>query len=41
MEVVGNKITFGNLMGTLMACPNMKVEKAIIKALDQKQLLTA
>ncbi|MBK7229602.1 MAG: copper resistance protein NlpE N-terminal domain-containing protein [Ignavibacteriales bacterium] len=36
MEVVGNKITFGNLMGTLMACPNMKVEKAIIKALDQK-----
>ena len=34
--VVGNKITFGNLMGTLMACPNMKVEKAVIGALDKK-----
>jgi heat shock protein HslJ len=23
-------------MGTLMACPNMKIEKAVVKALDQK-----
>lgn len=35
IDVVGNKITFGSLMGTLMACPNMKVEKAIIGALNQ------
>jgi heat shock protein HslJ/uncharacterized membrane protein/uncharacterized lipoprotein NlpE involved in copper resistance len=36
ITVVGNKITFGNMMGTLMSCPNMKIEKAVIKALDQK-----
>ena len=36
INVVGNKITFGDLMGTLMACPNMKVEKAVIEALNQK-----
>jgi heat shock protein HslJ/uncharacterized membrane protein/uncharacterized lipoprotein NlpE involved in copper resistance len=36
IDVVGNKITFGNLMGTLMACPNMKVEKAVVNALNQK-----
>jgi len=36
IDVVGNKITFGSLMGTLMACPNMKVEKAVIGALNQK-----
>jgi heat shock protein HslJ/uncharacterized membrane protein/uncharacterized lipoprotein NlpE involved in copper resistance len=36
INVVGNKITFGSLMGTLMACPNMKVERAIIEALNQK-----
>ena len=36
IEVVSNKITFGNLMATLMACPNMKVEKAIVSALNQK-----
>ena len=36
INVVGNKITFGALMGTLMACPNMKVEKAVIDALNQK-----
>jgi heat shock protein HslJ len=38
IEVVGNKITFGNLMGTLMACPNMKLEKAVIGALNEKTL---
>ena len=38
IDVVGNKITFGSLMGTLMACPNMKVEKAVIAALNQKTL---
>ncbi len=36
INVVGNKVTFGALMGTLMACPNMKVEKAVIDALNQK-----
>ena len=36
INVVGNKIIFGALMGTLMACPNMKVEKAVIDALNQK-----
>ncbi|MCK7526483.1 MAG: META domain-containing protein [Ignavibacteriales bacterium] len=36
INVVGNKITFGDLMGTLMACPNMKVERAVIEALNQK-----
>jgi uncharacterized membrane protein/uncharacterized lipoprotein NlpE involved in copper resistance len=34
ISVVGNKITFGNLVGTLMSCPNMKVEKAVIIALN-------
>ncbi len=36
ITVVGNKITFGSLMGTLMACPNMKIEKAVVEALNQK-----
>ncbi len=36
ISVSGNKITFGALIGTLMSCPNMKVEKAVISALDQK-----
>ena len=38
IDVVGNKITFGSLVGTLMACPHMKVEKAVIAALNQKTL---
>ena len=36
ITVVGNKITFGNLMGTLMSCPDMTVERAVVKAIDQK-----
>ena len=36
VSVVGNKIAFGDLVGTLMACPNMKIEKAVIEALNQK-----
>ena len=36
ISVVGNKITFENLVGTLMSCPNMKVEKAVITALNDK-----
>ena len=36
ISVVGNKITFGNLVGTLMSCPNMKIEKAVITALNDK-----
>lgn len=36
ITVIGNKINFGNLVGTLMACPNMKVERAVIEALNQK-----
>lgn len=36
ITVVGNKITFGSLVGTLMSCPNMKIEKAVITALNQK-----
>ena len=36
INVVGNKITFANLIGTLTSCPNMKVEKAVIEALNQK-----
>lgn len=36
MNVCGDKITFGALMGTLMACPNMKVERAVVEALNQK-----
>lgn len=38
ITVVGNKVTFGNMMGTLMSCKNMKLEKAIIKALNQKTI---
>lgn len=34
--VAGNKITFGSLVGTLMSCPNMKLEKAVVEALNQK-----
>ena len=36
ITVIGNKITFGNLMGTLMARPDMKLEQAVIKAINQK-----
>jgi len=36
INVVGNKITFSDLIGTLTACPNMKVEKAVIEALNKK-----
>jgi len=36
INVVSNKITFANLVGTLTSCPNMKVEKAVIEALNQK-----
>ena len=36
IAVVGDKIIFGNLMGTLMACPDMSVERAVVKAIDQK-----
>ena len=36
ITVIGNKITFENLVGTLMSCPNMKVEKAVVNALNQK-----
>ncbi|MDP2366484.1 MAG: copper resistance protein NlpE N-terminal domain-containing protein [Ignavibacteria bacterium] len=36
INVIGNKITFGNLIGTLTACPDMTVEKAVVKAIDQK-----
>ena len=36
ISVVGDKITFGNLTGTLMSCKNMKLEKAVIQALNQK-----
>ena len=36
ITVVGNKITFGDLVGTLMSCPNMKIEKAVVTALNQK-----
>jgi uncharacterized membrane protein len=38
INVVGNKITFGSLMGTLMSCPNMKIEKAVVEALNQKNV---
>ena len=38
ITVVGNKITFGNLTGTLMSCKNMKLEKAVIQALNQKTI---
>ncbi len=36
ITVVGNKITFGDFVGTLMSCPNMKIEKAVVTALNQK-----
>jgi|WetSurMetagenome_2_1015567.scaffolds.fasta_scaffold44139_2 heat shock protein HslJ/uncharacterized membrane protein len=36
INVVSNKITFSDLIGTLMSCPNMKVEKAVIEALNKK-----
>jgi heat shock protein HslJ/uncharacterized membrane protein len=36
INVVGNKIIFSDLIGTLTACPNMKVEKAVIEALNKK-----
>ena len=36
ITVVGDKVTFGNLTGTLLSCKNMKLEKAVIQALNQK-----
>lgn len=36
ISVASNKITFGSLMATLIACPNMKIEKALVDALNQK-----
>ncbi|MDT3695393.1 MAG: META domain-containing protein [Ignavibacterium sp.] len=36
ITVSGDKISFGALLGTLMSCQNMKVEKAVVSALDQK-----
>jgi heat shock protein HslJ/uncharacterized membrane protein len=35
IDVVGSKITFGNIISTMMACPDMTVEKAVVKALDK------
>jgi heat shock protein HslJ/uncharacterized membrane protein len=34
--VKGNAITFGNIAGTKMLCPNMNVENAVLEALSNK-----
>ncbi len=36
IEVKGNTITFGNITGTKMLCPDMKVENAVLEALSNK-----
>jgi len=38
ITVVGNKIMFGNLIGTLMSCSNMKIEKAVVGAFNEKTI---
>lgn len=34
IEIEGNKMTFGEIIATKMACPNMEVEQAVISALN-------
>ena len=36
IDVKGNKISFGNIAATMMACPDMQVERAVIDALNKK-----
>lgn len=36
IDVAGNKIKFGGLVSTMMSCKNMKVEKAVSDALNEK-----
>jgi len=35
IEIKGNKIKFGSIISTMMACPDMTVEQAVVKALDK------
>lgn len=37
IEVEGSKIKFGNIAATMMACPDMKVERAVVDALNKKE----
>jgi heat shock protein HslJ/uncharacterized membrane protein/uncharacterized lipoprotein NlpE involved in copper resistance len=39
IKVEGNKIKFGPIASTKMACPNMKVEQAVASALSGKQIV--
>ena len=36
IELKGNKIIFGNIAATMMACPNMEIERAVVDALNKK-----
>jgi heat shock protein HslJ/uncharacterized membrane protein len=36
IELKGNKIIFGNFAATMMACPDMQVERAVVDALNNK-----
>lgn len=36
IELKGNKIKFGNIAATMMACPDMKVERKVIDAINMK-----
>ena len=39
IEVEGSKIKFGNIASTLMACPDMQVEHAVIGAINKKTFI--
>ncbi len=36
IDLKGNKIKFGNIAATMMACPDMKVERKVIDAINMK-----
>lgn len=38
-DLKGNKITFGNLISTKMACPDMTVEQKILQVLNNKKFI--
>lgn len=39
IEVIGDKITFGKILTTLMACPNMEVERKVSTALNESTFI--
>ena len=36
LDIKDNKIKFGNMIGTLMSCPEMQVERAVVDAFNKK-----